>query len=69
MVLPNISRLFNLVLVLVPNNINVRSTVRLDAFASFTHAPNENRYLCDFYEKDAGHALYPCGPKDFLTTF
>jgi hypothetical protein len=68
MVLPDVSRGFNLVLVLVPNDIDVRVTVRRCLFASFSQTSNQIRHLCGFYEHDTPK-LYPCGSKDFLTTF
>jgi len=68
MVLSGVSSILHLVLVLVPSDIDVRSTARRYPFPSFAHISNQTRHLCGFYESDTLR-LYPCGSKDFLTTF
>ena len=69
MVLPGVPRVLHLVVVPIPNYLNVRATARRRTSAQFTYNPNKTRHTCGFYEKDALHRLYDCGTKDFLTIF
>ena len=68
MVLPDISHVLHLVLVPVPNDIDVRATAKCYPFASFAQLSNQTRHICGFYEKNTPKS-YTCGSKDFLTTF
>jgi hypothetical protein len=70
MVLPDISRVLHLVLVPVPNCINVRATVRRYTFASFAQTLKRNQASLWFLREGRTHArLYDLRIKGFPDNF